>query len=32
MLSDRPDVRPSAKEILGNNIIKSRIECYLKEN
>ena len=32
MLSDRPDVRPSAEEILGNNIIKSRIECYLKEN
>ena len=32
MLSDRPDERPSAEEILNNNIIKSNIECYLNVN
>ena len=32
MLSKRPEERPSAKEILDNTIISTRMSCYLKEN
>ena len=32
MLSNRPDERPSAKDILNKTIIKTRMDCYLKEN
>ncbi len=32
MLSFREEERPSAKDILNRDIIKTRMECYLKEN
>lgn len=32
MLSKRPDERPSAEDLLEKGIIKTRMECYLKEN
>lgn len=32
MLSNRPDKRPSAEDILEKTFLKARKECYLKEN